>query len=171
MTSGVRVLRGGDSGSPVRAVTYGVSMGPLIWLIAAVVLAIAELAVMDLSLLMLAGAALVTSGVALAGVPVGVEVAVFAVAALLLFTLVRPVARRHLAVAAEDRRFTSRELEGRPAEVVAPVTGDGHDGRITVDGELWSARSVETGVTYAPGDRVVVVSIEGTTAVVWKGVS
>ncbi len=45
------------------------------------------------------------------------------------------------------------------------------DRRITVDGELWSARSVETGVTYAPGDRVVVVSIEGTTAVVWKGVS
>ena len=39
---------------------------------------------------------------------------------------------------------------------------------VRVAGELWSARSANPGDTYSAGESVQVLSIDGTTAVVWK---
>jgi membrane protein implicated in regulation of membrane protease activity len=41
-----------------------------------------------------------------------------------------------------------------------------HDGRIKLDGEVWSARTEDADMTLEPGTAVVVVRIDGATAVV-----
>jgi membrane protein implicated in regulation of membrane protease activity len=145
-------------------------LSPLIWLIAAAVLAIGELLVMDFTLLMLGVAALVTAGVAVTGIPVWATVCVFVVAALGTVLLVRPVLRRHVVDSSEITAFTPRELEGMDAVVLVPVTSTDTTGQVRVNGEIWSARAAHPGDMFSEGDRVQVVSIDGTTAVVWKGV-
>ena len=64
-------------------------MGALIWLAIAIGLAIAEFTIMDFSLLMLALAALITAGVAVADIPLWAEVTVFAVSSMLSLALLR----------------------------------------------------------------------------------
>lgn len=145
-------------------------MGPIIWLIAAGVLALAEMAVMDFSLLMLALAALVTAGVAVADVPVWLEVVVFAISAIASLFLLRPILRKRLRSTTSERTFSAKELEGRQAEVVSlvgPSISSG--GMVNIDGDLWSARAAHAGETFNQGDTVQVLEIDGTTAVVWKG--
>lgn len=146
-------------------------MGALIWLAAAIVLAIAEFAVMDFSLLMLALAALVTAGVAVADVPLWAEVAVFAVSSLLSLAVLKPMLRKRLKSSMNDRNFDAKELEGQSASVVDQVTdGIENGGMVNIAGELWSARAAYPGETFAPGEAVQVLNIEGATAVVWKGI-
>ncbi|MGO1950150.1 MAG: NfeD family protein [Mycobacteriaceae bacterium] len=144
-------------------------MGAIIWLIAAAVLAVGEFLVMDFTLLMLGGAALVTAGVSLADIPVWAEVGVFGVSSVATLLLVRPVLRRRFIVQGEVREFTPKELEGRGADVISPVSSDDATGQVSIDGDIWSARAAHPGTSFNEGDRVQVVSIDGTTAVVWKG--
>ncbi len=146
-----------------------VGMGPIIWLIAAGVLALAEFAVMDFSLLMLAVAALITAGVAIADIPVWAEVAVFAVSAAITILGVRPILRKRLLTTQQQTQFTPKQLEGQKATVVEPVTDADHaGGMVRIAGELWSARAANPGDTFAEGETVSVLQIDGTTAVVWK---
>lgn len=146
-------------------------MGPIIWLIAAGILALAEFAVMDFSLLMLAIAALATAGVAVADVPLWAEVLVFAGSSALTIALVRPILRKRLLNSESSDKFSTKQLVGQPAKVVEPVNSLGDaGGMVRIAGELWSARAAQPGDQFAPGDDVQVLEIEGTTAVVWKGI-
>lgn len=146
-------------------------MGALIWLAIAIGLAIAEFAIMDFSLLMLALAALITAGVAVADIPLWAEVAVFAVSSMLSLALLRPILRKTLAKSISDSDFSAKELEGRSATVIDPVSNGSTDGgMVKIDGELWSARAAYPGEKFIPGDAVQVLKIEGATAVVWKGI-
>lgn len=145
-------------------------MGAIIWLIGAAVLAVGEFLVMDFTLLMLAAAALVTAGVAIADIPVWAEVAVFGVSSIATLLLIRPVLRRRFIAQGEVREFTAKELEGRQADVLTQVTSENSVGQVSIDGDIWSARAAHPGTSFDKGDRVQVVSIDGTTAVVWKGV-
>lgn len=145
-------------------------MGAIIWLIAAAVLAVGEFLIMDFTLLMLAVAALVTAGVAVADVPVWAEVGVFAVSSAATLLLLRPFLRRRYLVQGEVREFTPKELEGESAVALTTVTSEDSSGQVDIAGDIWSARAAHPGTTFAEGDRVQVVSIDGTTAVVWKGV-
>ena len=134
-------------------------MSPLAWFLVAVALCVGEVLTVDLVLLMLAGAALAGGATALVTDAVAVQAAVAAVTAVLLLGLVRPVAKRHLAVPAlvsgADR------LRGRPALVVQAVTGD--SGQVRVDGELWRARPWSGGAGAPAGSTVVVAAVEGAT--------
>lgn len=145
-------------------------MGPIIWLIAAAVLAVGEFLVMDFTLLMLAVAALTTAGVSVVDLPVWAEVGIFGVSSAATLLLLRPVLRRRYLAQGEVRDFTSKELEGESAVVLTDVTSDNAAGQVNIAGEIWSARAAHPGTSFDEGDRVQVVSIDGTTAVVWKGV-
>lgn len=146
-------------------------MGPIVWFVAAIGLAIAEMAVMDFSLLMLGLAALVTAGVAIADVPTWVEVIVFGISAVLGLFVLRPVLRRRLQSSLPERSFSAGELVGSTATVVEAIpTQPGTNGMVRIAGELWSARPAHPGDSYDSGEIVEVLEIDGTTAVVWKGV-
>lgn len=140
-------------------------MGALIWLIVAIVLALLELAAGEFTLLMLAGAALITSGVALADIPLWGEVIAFAVSAIGLLIFVRPALKKRMA---KPKRLetSDKRLVGHSAEVLEEIA-DG-TGQIRLEGHIWTAKALDPTVSFTAGETVTVVSIDGNTAVVWK---
>lgn len=141
------------------------SVGAIVWFIAALVLAGLELAVGEFTLLMLAGAALAAAGVSLAGAPLWGSVVAFAVAAFALLVFLKPVMRRRLA-APKALDTSPQALVGSSAVVIEPI--EAHGGQVRLDGSIWSARSLDPTHTFAEGERVSVINIDGATAVVWK---
>jgi len=137
----------------------------LIWLIAAGVLAIAEALSLDLVLIMLAGAALAAAGAAGLGAPAALQVAVFALTAIGLVGVVRPLAKRRLELPSHER-IGIEALKGRNAVVVRTV--DQHGGRVKLAGEEWSAEAYDPTQVLPVGSTVQVMEIRGATAVVWS---
>ena len=142
-------------------------MTALAWLIAAVLLVAAEVLVGELVLLMLGGGALAAAVTAFFfDVPAWVPIVVFAVVSLLLLLVVRPVARRHL-LQRPAVPSNAEALLGNTAVVLAPV--DAYQGRVKIGGDVWSARSAGPEYSYGQGENLVVLQIDGATAVVGKG--
>lgn len=143
---------------------------PLLWAIAGVVLVAVELVSGTFVLLMLGLAALVAAGAAALGAPLGVDVAVFGVAAVALVLLARPALQRRLRADRSDGTVNAgpAALLGATAEVVEPVPR-GEAGTVRIGGALWTARALHEGAALASGDQVVVVDIRGATAVVTAG--
>jgi membrane protein implicated in regulation of membrane protease activity len=139
---------------------------PVIWLVAAVVLAIAELFTLDLVLIMLAGGAFVASVVGAVGLGVPVQLAAFAVVSLLGLGAVRPAVKRRLHRGADPTVMGIEAMEGGEASVVEEVA-EGR-GMVKIGGELWSARPYDITQVIEVGTRVRVVEIKGATALVWR---
>lgn len=106
-------------------------------------------------------AAAVTAGI---GGGIVVQVLVFVVVSVALIAVVRPIATRHRATLPQLATGIDA-LKGKQAVVLERVDGSG-GGRIKLAGEIWSARSLDTGRAYEPGQEVDVVEIEGATAIV-----
>ena len=136
----------------------------LAWLGIALVLAAIEAATVDFVFLMLAGGALVAAIEAAFGIPFAVQVVSFVVVAALLLIVLRPVLTKRLIVADVSHTIGARSLVGRTGRVLQTVTPN--DGRVKLAGEVWSARTRDSGSTFQPGQEVQVVSIEGATVIV-----
>jgi membrane protein implicated in regulation of membrane protease activity len=136
----------------------------VIWLIAGVVLVVAEVLSGEFVLLMLGGGALAAGGASLLGGGPVVGGVVFAVASVLLLFAVRPALRRRLERGVDPAVMHHQALLGATAIVLARVDGQG--GRIKIDGDVWSARSSDGQTVIEPGARVTVLAISGATAVV-----
>jgi membrane protein implicated in regulation of membrane protease activity len=136
----------------------------LAWLLAALVLGALELLTGGtLVLFMLAGGAVAGGLTAALTENPFLPWVVFSIVSVGLLVVVRPVAKKHARQPLELRSGTDR-LVGESAEVIAEVTG--HDGRVKLHGEIWSARAFDGGATFAPGQTVQVLQIEGATALV-----
>jgi membrane protein implicated in regulation of membrane protease activity len=138
----------------------------LIWLIFALVLAGAEALSGHMFLLMLGGGALAASATSwLTDWPVWADGTVFLIVSVLLLVLVRPALRRRLT----PRGVLTgvQALEGKNALVLDRVGRD--EGQVKLDGQVWTARPLNDGDVYEPGESVTVVHIDGATAVVYKG--
>jgi membrane protein implicated in regulation of membrane protease activity len=137
----------------------------VIWLIVAVVFAVAE--VINLSFYLFpfaigaAGAALVD----LAGGGAAVAWPTFAVLTAVSFTVVRPIARRHVNMPPQIRTGTAA-LIGRTGIVTERIVNDEGVGRVRIEGEVWSARAYDEDRVIEPGTRVHVMEIKGATALV-----
>jgi membrane protein implicated in regulation of membrane protease activity len=141
-------------------------MPALLWLIAALGLAGAEVLTGDLFLLMLGGGALAAAGTSwLFDWPVWADGLVFLVVSVLLLVLVRPALRRRM-LSSQIPETPVAALEGKSALVLDRITA--HQGQVKLEGEVWSARPLNEGDVYNPGDQVTVLRIDGATAVVWK---
>ena len=137
----------------------------LIWLIAALVFAGAEALTGDMFLLMLGGGALAASVSSwLLNWPIWADGAVFLIVSVLLLALVRPVVRRRLN-SGKAPVMGIKALEGRKALVLDRVAHD--EGRVKLDGQVWTARPLNEGDVYQPGQSVTVVHIDGATAMVF----
>ncbi|GHB29121.1 membrane protein [Streptomyces viridiviolaceus] len=105
-------------------------------------------------------AAAIASGV---GAGLVVQLLVFVIVSVALIAVVRPVAARHRSQ--RPRLATGVDaLKGRQAVVLERVDASG--GRIKLAGEVWSARTLDTGRAYEVGQEVDVVDIEGATAII-----
>jgi membrane protein implicated in regulation of membrane protease activity len=136
----------------------------IIWLILAAVLGVAELVTVTLTLGLLAVAAGAAAVVGAFGIPVPFQILTFVVAAGAGLGLARPIAVRHLKQPPPLRTGTAA-LVGRRALVLREVNG--HDGRVRIGGEEWSARSYDETLVIAPGTTVDVIQIEGASALVY----
>jgi len=138
----------------------------VIWLIFALVLAGAEALSGHMFLLMLGGGALAASATSwLTDGPVWVDGAVFLIVSVLLLVLVRPALRRRL-TPPEVLPMGIKALEGKSALVLDRVARD--EGRVKLDGQVWTARPLNDDDVYEPGERVTVMHINGATAVVFR---
>jgi membrane protein implicated in regulation of membrane protease activity len=140
----------------------------VIWLIFALVLAGAEALSGHMFLLMLGGGALAASAISwLTASPLWVDGSVFLVVSVLLLVLVRPALRRRL-TPPEVLPTGIKALEGKSALVLDRVARD--EGRVKLDGQVWTARPLNDGDVYEPGESVTVTHIDGATAVVFRHV-
>jgi membrane protein implicated in regulation of membrane protease activity len=135
----------------------------LAWLIAALLLGVAEFLTLTLAFGLLAGGALVAAIAAGLGASVPVQLLAFAVTGGVGLVAVRPIAKRHLALPPISREG-SDALVGRSAVVLREVSSAG--GIVHLSGEDWSARPYVEDLVIPPGVRVDVLGIEGATALV-----
>ncbi|WP_093738024.1 MULTISPECIES: NfeD family protein [unclassified Streptomyces] len=105
------------------------------------------------------------AGAAAAGLGGGIvaQVVTFVVVSVALLVFVRPIAYRNRQ--RPEQRSGVDALRGKQAVVLERVDG-GAGGRIKLAGEIWSARALQTGQVFDPGQQVDVVEIDGATAVV-----
>ena len=137
----------------------------VLWLIAAVVLAAAEVVNLSFFLFPFAIGAAGAALVALAGAGTPIAVVVFAVLTAVSFGIVRPIARRHLRTPPQIRTGTAA-LVGTTAIVVERIANDEGVGCVRLNGEVWTARSFDDDKVIEPGTRVHVMEIRGATALV-----
>ena len=136
----------------------------LLWLIASGLFAAGEMASLDLVLLMFAGGALGGMTIALLGGSTVLQMIAFIVVSGLLLVLVRPIAQRHLTERTPLQLDGVDTLIGRTAKVTKDVDVSG--GRIRMGADEWTARSQHSGESFAVGQTVRILHVDGATAVV-----
>jgi membrane protein implicated in regulation of membrane protease activity len=140
----------------------------LLWVALAVLLAIAEAFTLTLVLMMFAAGAIAAAIAAALGVPVLGQAIIFTTVSVASLVLLRPIIRKHMvpAVAGADETIGMKKLEGAPGTVLEQVTGA--SGLVRVEGELWTARVYDANQVLEPGERIRVIEVRGTTALVWR---
>jgi membrane protein implicated in regulation of membrane protease activity len=136
----------------------------VLWLIAAVILAIGEIATTGFFLAPFAGGALVASLLAALDAGATIEFAAFLVVSIILLAALRPLAR-------QQRRGRAIKtgpaaLVGQTAMVVERIANAEGIGCVKLDGEIWTARAYDDDEIIEPGTRVHVLEIRGATALV-----
>jgi membrane protein implicated in regulation of membrane protease activity len=135
----------------------------LLWLIAAVILGVGEIATTAFLLAPFAGGALLASVVAAVGGGTFAAWAVFLVSSVGLLTLMRPIANAHRRTPPQIRTGTAA-LIGRSGIVTERIEGGA--GCVKLDGETWTARAYDEDDVIEPGAKVTVVEIKGAIALV-----
>jgi len=137
----------------------------VIWLVAGVLLALAELFTLDFVLIMLAGGAFAAAATGLF-LPLPFQLAVFAGVSALGVLAVRPAIKRRLHRNAEPAVMGLEAVEGTEATVIEQVA-EGR-GMVKIDGTHWQARPYDATQVIDAGSLVRVVEVKGATALVWK---
>ena len=136
----------------------------VVWLALAAVLAIAEMATLDFTLLMLAGGAL--AGFVMALIfpdTVWLQIIVAVVAAALLLGVLRPTLL-HRVRSMPGYRSSVDKLVGSSGTAITEVTTQ--SGEVKLGGEVWTARAMDASPIPA-GVEVEVCRIDGAVAVVF----
>ncbi len=136
----------------------------VIWLIAAVLLGVAELVTGTLALVLVAAGALAAALSSALGADIGIQLAAFAVVSVAGLALIRPLALRRLRRRPAIRTGTAA-LVGQTGYVLADVSP--HGGRIRIGGEEWSARPYDEVSLIPTGSTVDILQIKGATALVY----
>jgi membrane protein implicated in regulation of membrane protease activity len=137
----------------------------VIWLIAAVVFAVGEIATLGFFLAPFAGGALLAALVSAAGGGTLISLLVFLLVSGVLLAALRPLARSHRRMPAQLRTGTAA-LVGRTAMVTERISNDDGTGCVKLEGEAWTARAYDEDVVIESGRRVHVMEIRGATALV-----
>jgi membrane protein implicated in regulation of membrane protease activity len=138
----------------------------VVWLVAGVVLVVAELFTTTFVLLMLAAGAFAAAAAAALGFGLVGESLTFALVSALTLWGVRPALRQHLRRGEHDTPMGLDAIEGSSCLVVEEIDDD--HGMVKIEGELWRARPYDATQVIPAGERVRVMEIKGATVMVWK---
>ena len=139
----------------------------LLWVIAALAAVGIEVFTTDLTFALIGVGAASAAIAAVLGAPLWLQAMVGGVVSLAGILFVRPVALQHLKRATPVTRTGVDRLPGATGKALSDLTTDG--GRISLRGEVWSAR-LDPDVTSEPvptGTPVIVTRIDGATALVY----
>ena len=137
----------------------------VLWLIAAVVFGVGEIATLGFFLAPFAGGALVAAVVAGLGGGTAFSLIAFLIVSFALLGALRPLARSHRRMPPSLRTGTAA-LVGRSAMVTERIHNDEGTGCVKLEGESWTARAYDEDAVIEPGKRVHVMEIRGATALV-----
>jgi membrane protein implicated in regulation of membrane protease activity len=136
----------------------------VIWVVAAVVLLIAEATTSAFIAIYFGLAAIAAAAVALTGVGVVVQLIAFAALSVGSLTITRPALKR--AIGSTQLHRTGVDAMQGKIGVVTRSIGELESGLVKIGGETWTARSFYDEEPIAEGSRVEVIKIEGVTALV-----
>jgi membrane protein implicated in regulation of membrane protease activity len=134
------------------------------WLALAIALGVAELASLDLVLLMLAVGAIVGAISAGIGLPFVLQILLAGGASVAMLALVRPNVVKKLR-SGPELQLGHGKLVGRQALVTEDVTSM-NPGRVKLAGEIWSAEPYDDSLTIKAGETVEVLAMKGATVFV-----
>lgn len=139
----------------------------IVWLVFIFVCVIIELLSLEFTFLMIAVGSLGGLGANLLGWTWWLQFIVAAVLSVLLILTIRPLLLRVMKRGADLTPSNVAALMGLSGRVVTPLTEGSGLVRLA-NGETWTARIADTSQprNIGEGERVIVVSIEGSTAVV-----
>lgn len=138
---------------------------PIIWLAAVILLIVLEAVTYQLVAIWFAlgaAAALIASLLDLSGT---VQIVVFIVVSALSLIASRPLAKK--IQRAPKQKTNADRIIGQKARVIQPILPD-QKGRVTVDGQDWSAAAQQPQQSFQVGEEVQVVRIEGVTLYVTR---
>ncbi|WP_405216547.1 NfeD family protein [Agrococcus sp. Ld7] len=139
----------------------------IVWLVVALVCFIIEMVTLEFTFLMIGLSSVVGLVSSITGLPWWVQVLVAAAAALMLLFLVRPKLLNRLHESGEVNKQGIEALLGMDGEVTRSFLRGA--GEVTLaNGDVWTARLSPVVQPRDPdvGERIVVTSIEGATAIV-----
>lgn len=145
------------------------SYGWIVWLVLILVFLTIEIVTLELSFLMIALGSIGGLVSGLLGAPWWLQLVVAAVLAVALLVLIRPPLLRMLRRGGDPARSNVDALLGTAGTVVASLGGERDIGQVKLsNGETWTARlsPVTEQRVVAAGERVLVTSIDGATAIV-----
>ncbi|PPL16934.1 NfeD family protein [Microterricola pindariensis] len=145
------------------------SYGWIIWLVLILLFLTIEIMTLELTFLMIAVGSIGGLVAGLFGAPWWLQLIVAAILAVLLLTVIRPPLLRRLRSGGDPARSNVDALLGLDGTVVASIGGEFGIGQVKLaNGETWTARlsPITEQRTVAAGERVLVTSIDGATAVI-----
>lgn len=137
---------------------------PVYWLIALVVFLVIEAATLGLATICFAGGALVALIAAMCGAGIVIQIVLFLVVSLVLLFFTRPFAVRFLN---KDTLKTNVDrvvgMEGVVTEEISNLAGTG---KVSIGGNMWTARTENEGGTIPVDAVVTVLRVEGVKLIV-----
>lgn len=136
----------------------------IFWLVLLIVAIVVEVLTLGLTSIWFAGGALVSILAAILYAPVWLQVVLFFLVSLLLLFFTRPIAVKYFN---RDRVKTNVEsMVGRQAVVISEIDNIQGIGQVTLNGQEWSARSMDDRMRIPVGSIVDVVSVSGVKLIV-----
>ena len=137
---------------------------PVYWLIALVVFLVIEASTLGLATIWFAGGALVALIAAMCGAGIVIQIVLFLVVSLVLLFFTRPLAVRFLN---KDTLKTNVDrvvgMEGVVTEEISNLAGTG---KVSLGGNIWTARTENEGGTIPVDAVVTVLRVEGVKLIV-----
>lgn len=134
-------------------------METIIWLVIFIVMLGIEIATLGLTTIWFAGGALIATLVAAMGFPLYVQIPVFLVVSVVLLLFTRPIAQKYFN---KERIMTNAEsLVGQTAVVTENINNLKGMGKAVINGQEWTARSVDDSAELQKETQATVVAIEG----------
>ena len=148
-------------------IDFFVSYGWILWLALVLIFLSIEMFTLDFTFLMIGVGSVAGLLTSLAGVPFFVQVLVAAAASALLLLTLRPPLLRRLRRNADPAKSNVAALAGLAGIVTRVVSHEGGQAKFS-NGDTWTAKLLpeEQPQNLGVGTRVVIVDIEGATAIV-----
>lgn len=141
--------------------------GWILWLLLACVFGVGELLTTGFFLAPFAVGALAATAAEAAGGGELVALPVFVAVSILTLMTVRPLVAGRMTAAPALRTGAAR-LIGHRAIVIERIANHEGVGAVRIDGEVWTARSLDDDREIDPGTAVEIVDIRGATALVME---